>query len=240
MALKKLFALAFLLFPLTPVWAQTGDKVHLGIHGNIGIPVGEFRDAVNNSFGGTGWGGGLNLLINPKKGGAYSPVLIGIESNYMNLGTDKTPETVYLPQLKTSFNYFNVGPMIRGILSSKEEGIIPFIDGFVGMKILNTKTKIDNNLIDTLLDEEYVESLLSTNYEGLGYGVGLGFFNRKLKSDEMQMAGSFYMKVMYQYGDRVNYVKRGSIEVDQEGFITYETGRTQTSMIVLQAGFLIR
>lgn len=238
--MKKQIALLFFLISISAAWAQTGDKVHFGVHGSIGLPVGEFKETVNNSFGGTGWGGGLNLLINPKKGGVYSPVLIGIESNYMNLGTDKTPETVYLPQLKTSFNYFNVGPMIRAMLSSKEEGIIPFIDGFVGLKILNTKTKIDNNLIDTLLDEEYVESLLSTNYEGLGYGVGLGFFNRKVKADEMQVAGSFYMKVMYQYGDRVNYVKRGSIEVDQEGFITYDTGRTQTSMIMLQLGFLMR
>lgn len=238
--MQKQFALLVFLISLSSAWAQTGDKVHFGVHGSIGLPVGEFKETVNNSFGGTGWGGGLNLLINPKKGGVYSPVLIGIESNYMNLGTDKTPETAYLPQLKTSFNYFNVGPMIRAMLSSKEEGIIPFIDGFVGMKILNTKTKIDNNLIDTLLDQEYVESLLSTNYEGLGYGVGLGFFNRKLKADEMQVAGSFYMKVMYQYGDRVNYVKRGSIEIDQEGFITYDTGRTQTSMIMLQVGFLIR
>lgn len=238
--MQKQIALLVFLISLSSAWAQTGDKVHFGIHGNVGLPVGEFKETVNNSFGGTGWGGGLNLLINPKNNGVYSPVLIGIESNYMNLGTDKTPETVYLPQLKTSFNYFNVGPMIRAMLSSKEEGIIPFIDGFVGMKILNTKTKIDKSLIDSLVDEEYVENLLSTNYEGIGYGVGLGFFNRKLVTDEMQLASSFYMKVMYQYGDRVNYVKRGSIEVDQEGFIIYDTGRTQTSMIVLQLGFLIR
>ena len=238
--MKKQIAFLFFLISISAVRAQTGDNAHFGIHGNIGLPVGEFRETVNNSFGGTGWGGGLNLLINPKKGGIYSPVLIGFESNYMNLGTDKTPESVYLPQLKTSFNYFNVGPMIRAMLSNKEEGIIPFIDGFIGMKILNTKTKIDNDLVDTLLDQEYVESLLSTNYEGIGYGVGLGFFKRKLKSDAMQATGSFFMKITYQYGDRVNYVKRGSIEVDQEGFITYDTGRTQTSMVMVQAGFLIR
>ena len=239
--MKSVLLLFVLLFPWFPTLAQESEKFQMGLHGNIGFPVGEFGETVNNSFGGTGWGAGLNVLINPKKGGVYSPVLIGIESNYMNLGTDKTPESVYLPQLKTSFNYFNVGPIIRAMLSSREVGIIPFIDGFVGMKVLNTDTKIDNNLVDTLFDEEYVESLLSTNYEGIGYGIGFGFFKRKFKLDEMQMAtSSFYMKAMYQYGDRVNYVKRGSIEVDQEGFITYETGRTQTSMIVLQVGFMFR
>jgi hypothetical protein len=219
--------------------AQSMNKFQVGLYGNIGLPMGEFRETVNNSFGGTGWGGGMNFFLNPKKGGIYSPVFVGIELNYMNLGTDKTSETRFLPGLKTTFNYYNVGPVIRLFLNDREEGFIPFLDGFFGLKVLNANTQIDNSLLDTILDQENLESLLSTNYEGLGFGVGLGFYNRKFNERAETNQGSFHLRLMYQYGDRINYVKRGSINVDNDGLITYQTDQTQTGILSLQLGLLI-
>ncbi|WP_111672274.1 hypothetical protein [Algoriphagus litoralis] len=171
--------------------AQEAQKFQFGLHGNIGFPVGEFRENVSNSFGGTGWGLGVNFFLNPKSGGAYSPVLIGIEGNYMNLGRDKTPASAFLPQLKTTFNYFNLGPVIRVVLSEREEGFVPFLDGFVGMKILNSRTQVDNSILDTILDQEYLALLLSTNYEGLGYGIGLGFYRRKFDKEPSDGRAAF-------------------------------------------------
>jgi hypothetical protein len=220
-------------------YGQSSNKYQFGLYGNVGLPTGEFRDAVNNSLSGTGWGAGMNFLINPKKGGVYSPVFLGIEGNYMNLGTDKIPASAFLPQLKTTFNYYNIGPVIRVFLMEKEEGFIPFLDGFIGMKALNTNTQVDNSLLDTILDQEALESLLSTNYEGLGYGVGLGFYNRKFNDRAETGHGSFYLRLMYQYGDRINYVMRGSVKVDKGGVITYQTDKTQTGILSLQLGFLI-
>ncbi|HSF55731.1 MAG TPA: outer membrane beta-barrel protein [Algoriphagus sp.] len=219
-------------------FAQGPLNVQVGFHGNIGFPVGEFRENFNNSLGGTGWGAGMTMLFNPKMGRAYSPVIVGFEGNYMNLGTDKTRETKYLPQLKTTFNYFNIGPLVRVFLSNRKVGFTPFIDGFIGMKILNTNTKIDNTIFDTINNEESLESLLSTNYESLGYGVGLGFYNRKIRN-ENESEHSFFLRLMYQNGDRIPYVKRGSIQVDSdEGYITYQTGRTETAMVSLQLGII--
>ncbi len=156
----------------------------------------------------------------------------------MNLGRDKTPATVFLPQLKTTFNYYNVGPVIRVFLVEKEEGFIPFLDGFIGMKVLNVNTKVDNSLLDTVLDQEDIESLLWKSYEGLGYGVGLGFYNRKFHDQTENKQASFYLRLMYQYGDKINYVKRGSIKVDNDGFINYQTDRTQTGILSLHIGLL--
>jgi len=224
---------------LNIAYGQSSNKFQFGLYGNIGLPMGEFREAVNNSLGGTGWGGGMNFFLNPKKGGVYSPVFIGIEGNYMNLGTDKIPATSFLPQLKTTFNYYNVGPVTRVFLIEKEEGFIPFLDGFIGMKVLNTNTQVDNFLLDTILDQEDLESLLSTNYKGLGYGIGLGFYNRKFNDQAENDQASFYLRLMYQYGDRINYVKRGSIKVDNKGVITYQNDKTQTGIISLQVGLLI-
>lgn len=218
--------------------SQTWDTFHLGLYGNLGFPVGEFRETVQNSIGGKAVGTGINFLFKPIKSESLSPVMIGMEFNYLYLGTDKTPESKFLPQLKTIYNYYNVGPLIRFFLNDNPDGFKPFLDGFIGLKILNTKTKIDNTLIDTLVDEAYLEKLLSTNNEGLGFGVGLGFFKSKIKEEFDEGSISFYMKVLYQYGDRITHVKKGSIEVDPNGFITYQTGHSQTSIISLQFGLL--
>jgi hypothetical protein len=234
----KLTILIILLIPHL-VNAQFTEKTQVGIYGNIGLPVGEFRQNVNNELGGTTWGLGMNGLINPKRDGSFAPVLIGLEGNYLHLGTEKTPESSSLPQLKTTYNYFTIGPLVRGLLSQKEEGIIPFVDGFVGLKVLNSRTTIDNSFVDTLLDQEYEGQLLSTNYEGLGYGIGVGFFNRKYDGDGTKQSGSFYLKINYGYGDRISNVKKGSIQVDSDGVITYQNGKTQTGMVTLQLGYMI-
>lgn len=219
--------------------AQFTEPVQISFYANGGLPVGEFRQAIKNSLVGTGWGLGTNVLVNPKRAGDFAPVLIGLEGNYLHLGTEKTPESATLPQLKTTYSYFSVGPVVRALLSRREEGIIPFLDGFVGMKILNTKTRIDNTLMDTLLDREYLGKLLATNYENLGYGIGLGFFDRRILSSGEPTGNSFYLKLNYSYGDRLTHVKRGSIEVDQEGLISYKKGKSQTGIVSLQFGWML-
>ncbi|MCU0400187.1 MAG: hypothetical protein MUE75_04120 [Algoriphagus sp.] len=235
---KRLLVLLITLLS-SPTFAQFSEKAHVSFYGNLGFPMGEFRQTIQNSIGGNGIGFGTNILLNPKKEAAYSPVLLGMEVNYLHLGTEKTPESTFLPKLKTSYNYITLGPVVRALLSQREEGIVPFVDGFVGMKLLNTKTRIDNTIVDTLLDQEYLESLLSTNYEGLGYGLGVGFFTRKLDKGGINVGNSFYLKLNYAYGDRLTYVRKGSIAVDSEGFITYDNGKTQTGMITLQVGIML-
>lgn len=237
--MKTLYTLFFLILLSSPTVAQFTEKAQVSFYGDLGAPIGEFRQTIQNSIGGNGVGFGTNILINPKKEASYSPVLLGIEANYLHLGTEKTPESATLPQLKTTYSYFSVGPVVRALLSQREEGIIPFLDGFVGMKILNTKTRIDNTLLDTLLDREYLAKLLTTNHESLGYGIGIGFFNRRILNSGETTDNSFYLKLTYAYGDRLTYVKRGSIEVDQEGLISYRKGKTQTGIVSLQFGWML-
>jgi len=237
--MKTGFILFIVLLKTLPTFAQFSEPAHVAFYATSGIPVREFRGAVKNDLGDTGWGLGINVLLNPKKSGNFSPVMIGLEGNYIHLGTEKTPETVALPQLKTTYNYYSLGPVVRALLSRREEGIIPFLDGFVGMKVLNTKTRIDNTFLDTLLDREYLAKLLTTNNESMGYGIGLGFFNRRILSSGETTGNSFYLKLNYSYGDRLTYVKKGSIEVNKDGLISYKMGKTQTGMVSLQFGWML-
>lgn len=212
--------------------------MQLGLQGSIGFPIGEFKNSIENSFGNNGFGGGLHVLINTQKEDK-TPVFLGIDFNYLNFGTEKTPESKYLPPLKTTFNYFTLGPLFRVVLTEKYSGIVPFVDGMFGLKILNTKTRVDNSLVTTILTQEPNESILGTNYEGLVSGIGIGFYTKSQKKEADDIAASFFVKLMFEYGDKTRYVKRNSISVDPEGLITYQTGHTPTSMITLKFGILV-
>lgn len=239
MEFRKVVLILLLSLLSNPALTQERESYHLGLQGSMGVPVGNFKEAIKNSFGDIGFGGGFHLLLNPKKE-VYSPVLVGLDFNYLNFGKEKIPSSQYFPQLKTTFNYFTIGPMFRVLLSKKDQGIIPFLDGMVGMKIMNSKTKVDNTIVDTLLDEEYLESLLSTNYEGLNTGFGVGIYKKSSVKIPDEVAVSWFIKLMFQYGDQTKFVKRNSVRVDDEGQLTYETGRTQTSLVNLQFGILFR
>jgi hypothetical protein len=87
--------------------------------------------------------------------------------------------------------------------------------------------------VATALDDE--EELVGVkNYEGLGYGVGMGWYTRRPHDQEGK--NSFSLRVMYLWGDRIKYVKRGSVQVDNGGNVTFETGYTYTNTILIQLG----
>lgn len=231
---------ALMLLPRPKSFGQERKEyVQLGIHGNLAFPVGEFKNTLDNSFGGSGFGSGIHFLYHPKKEG-NSPVFIGVDFNYLNFGNEKTPETQYYPPLKTTFNFFTLGPMFRVFLNEKEAGLIPFIDGMFGMKIMNTKTRVDNSFLATLIDQEVKGTILGTNYEGFVSGIGIGFFSKKQKKEADDLAASFFFKLMIQHGDKTNYVKRNSLDISPSGEIRYQNARSPISIINLQFGVLVR
>jgi Outer membrane protein beta-barrel domain len=219
--------------------STVSDPVHLGIYANVGVPSAEFRNAVDN---GTGLGAGFNfnVLASPYGTKKYSPVLLGIDFNYLYLGRDKVDATATAPPYKTNFNYYTVAAATR-ILLRKNEGITPFIDGILGMKIYHTKTKIDKDAFQTILADEQPEVVHSNSDTGLTYGVGLGIYKRKF--DELGEGttnrASFSLRAMYLWGDEIEYVKRGTLVVDPDLTVNYDTGHTNTNMFMIQLGLYI-
>jgi hypothetical protein len=92
-----------------------------------------------------------------------------------------------VPPYKTTFNYYRIAPSVRFLLNQKTTGFTPFIDGQLGAKIFNTRTKIDKNAFDTILSDD----------PGLGYGLGAGFFVRKLIGENGLHHPSFTIRVQY-------------------------------------------
>jgi len=210
----------------------------ISVYANAGIPSKQFKEAVSNQFEGTGVGIGSSVLFNVKGKKELSPLALGIDFSYLTFGRDKIAATSGAPPHKTTFNFYSVSAVSRVILSKRETGFTPFIDGMVGVKIVNTRTKIDKNVLNILLNNDQPEVINNTNDYGLGYGLGMGWYTRKMAGDNGQGTASFTLRIMYLWGDQTSYVKRGSMQVNN-GYVSYETGHTNTNMVLIQLGIFI-
>ncbi|MCX7638739.1 MAG: hypothetical protein N2044_12920 [Cyclobacteriaceae bacterium] len=225
-----------LLFTLAFSTAVAQESGLIGLYGNINLPYKEFREAVDNPIGGTAVGFDLQLLFNPKGKQSYSPVYPGIDFTYVTFGRDFIDGTPTTPPLKTTFNYYAINALFRLMPVQKQKGFIPFIDGALGLEIYNTRTKIDKNALDIVLNDSQPEVIHTTNDTGLVRTLAIGWFIRRpSKANPNQPGGSFTLRIGYSYGSPIDYVKRGSVAVDN-GFVTYEEGRTRAQMILIQLG----
>lgn len=235
------FAICIILacFLVIPSPSKAQGIFHGGMYGTMGMPTAEMKRSIFGEKNFPGLGGGFNVLVNPKGRGLFSPVHLGAEFNYIYLGKEKIDASPTYPPLKTNYNFVTVGPIIRYFPFEKEEGFTPFFDGGFGWKILSTSTQFDDTLLETIINGEEAVQLMSTKFGGIGLNLGVGFFNRQLPKEGEPNTASFYMKILYQYGDTINFVERGSIKVDNLGNFSYQTGRTKTSMIILQIGLAL-
>jgi hypothetical protein len=214
------------------------DRFHVSVTGVVGFPSSELKEAVTNNFGDLGIGFAVSLLVNPLGSKKPSPIFMGIDFSYLTYGVDKIDASASYPQLKTTFNVYNISGAFR-FVPKHSPGFSPFIDGMIGSRIFNTRTKVDKNALQTLLNEDQPEVVNTTNDAGICYTLGTGFFVRKIKNSNDEGKGAFTLRVLYSWGDDVEYIKRDSIQLDQDGFLTYEKGRTRTDMLVVQVGFLL-
>ena len=237
---RKAFLIALLTASCMHAHAQEAktEPFTLSLYANAAIPSKQFQESVNNQFGGAGAGFGSSVLFNVKGKKELSPLAFGIDFSYVTFGRDKIAATSTSPPYKTTFNFYSVSVISRIILSKRATGITPFIDGMVGVKIVNTKTKIDKNVLNILLNNDQPEVINNTNDYGMGYGLGMGWHTRKKAGDNGQGTASFTLRVMYLWGDKTSYVKQGSMQVNN-GYVSYETGYTNTNMVLIQLGIFI-
>lgn len=233
--IQLLFAnlLGFILYGQQPY-----ESFQFTINGSGAFPTGSFQTAVAPNGGGFGIGGGASMLFNPKGKAEYFPLFLGADFNYLSFGRDKQASTPSMPALKTAFNYYGISAITRIFLSEKKSGFVPFIDGQVGLNIINTRTKIDKDMFDLILGEDYPEVLNTTNDLGLMYGGSIGFYNRKPLNENGTRSGSFFMKAGYFAGDDIEHVKRGTLKMIN-GNVTYQTTTTSVNNIIIQFGVIL-
>ena len=232
----KYVALILLLLIATAANAQDSlrfSTVHFFGGVQTAIPSYEFREVIDNSFGNLGFGLNAGLVLSPLAEKKPSPVLLGADFGYFTYGNEKQAGTSTSPKLKTTHNVFTWNAMARLKPKYHKGRVIPFADGLLGLKLFNSKTKIDKNVTDIIFNTDQREVINNAKDTGLNYGLGLGFYT----SPKQSYKPGFQLRVLYLWGDDVKYVVRNSVVVDQNGFVTFLTDRANTSMIIVQLNF---
>jgi hypothetical protein len=208
------------------------DYLSFYINGQVAIPAKEFREAINNAVGDLGVGLAGGFLFSPFGQKKPSPILLGADIGYLNYGVEKIGGNSSNPALKITHNIYSFDAIARlRHPDHYNKRVIPFIDGLLGLKLYNTRVKVDKNLLDILFNTDDPEVLDNVNDTGLNFGLGAGFYTNPKKSNGV----GFTMRALYMWGDEVDYVVRNSVKVNN-GALTYETGTANTSMLTIQLG----
>jgi len=237
MKAKFLLAIIFILLTGINTRAQESDTIKFDyltfyFNGQVAIPAKEFREVINNSVGDLGVGLAGGFLFSPFGQKKPSPILLGVDIGYINYGVEKIGANSSNPAIKITHNIYSFDGMARlRNPNHHNKSIVPFIDGMLGLKLYNTRVKIDKNLIDVMFNNDEEEVLDNVNNTGLNFGLGAGFY---ILPKKINGAG-FMMRVLYMWGDEVDYVVRNSVTLNN-GTLTYETGKANTSMLTIQLG----
>lgn len=217
--------------------AQTQDTVRFDyltfyFFGQVAVPGKEFREAINNSIGNTGVGLAAGFLFSPFGQKKPSPILLGFDYSYQNYGVEKFNLPGFDSTIKVSHNIHTFNAVARLRPTNQHNlRITPFADGMLGLKLYNTRVKVDKNLVDALFNtdgESVFESVINT---GLNFGIGGGFYTCPKGAGKP----GFIFRMMYLWGDEIDYVVRNSVKYVNDTF-TYQTDRANTSMLLIQIG----
>jgi hypothetical protein len=237
MKLKFLLMIVFIVLSRLNAIAQESDTIKFDylnfyFNGQVAIPAKEFREAINNSVGDLGVGLTGGFLFSPFGQRKPSPILLGVDIGYLNYGVEKIGANSNNPAIKITHNIYSFDGMARlRQPDHHNKNIIPFIDGLLGLKLYNTRVKIDKDLIDVIFNNDEAEVLENVNNTGLNFGLGAGFYTLPKKIN----GAGFMMRVLYMWGDEVEYVVRNSVKINN-GTLTYDTGKANTSMLTIQLG----
>lgn len=211
------------------------DRTHIYVYPQVAIPLGELRDVIQNSYGNVGIGIAAGVMMNPMAKGKPSAFLIGLDFGYLIYGVDKIPANAVHGNIKSSFNIYSFGVAGR-LMASQHKKFTPFLDGVLGAKIFNVRTKIDKDLVGTLVNSD-AEVIDNFDNSTLSYSLGVGFFNRKPGNDFGR--GSFSVRFLYTWGMETKYVPRNTVYIDANNNIQYQTANTHTDMFLIQFGLML-
>lgn len=198
--------------------------VYLGF--NYAQPLGGFKEAYpdGNAVGGT-----FGLLVNPLK--RPSLVEVGMQVSYLSQGVGKIGTNVmsYYETYKTSHSIIPVHLVAR-VKAQSNLPVTPYLDGLTGMTFFYTNTKLKEGAFDFL--RENYEPIVLNKYRsaGISYGIGAGLTLNTRKANDMHVD----LRVVYLQSALSRYVKKGNVEILQDGFPAYTHSFSETSMFMVQ------
>ena len=200
----------------------------IGLSFTSGFPMGEFKDNVDRP--GFGVSGEL-LLFTPTP---EAPLTIGLNLGFLNYGSEISPEhfsstipDVWVDVERTN-NITNFHVLFK--LAYPSGMIRPYAEGLFGGSYFYTDTKILTS------GTEEISSTINYDDFAWSYGAGGGLLIN-LSSDPASEVANFFLdlKVRYLFGSRANYLKEGSISIEN-GNVFYDVSRSKTELMTMNIG----
>ena len=224
------------LLPLSRSLAQEDEvssKTRWGaihINGQGAFPRGDFKDEVDR----LGIGGGLSFTVNPFK--RDFPVEFGAAFSYFHFGRSINtiePNPGEPLEVKTAHSFF----LFHGVLRFQpftHSLVKPYVDVLLGANYFEARTKENENVLVTLIDNPDPVVLEKFKDSSFSWGASLGLM---FVGDETRSV-YFDMTIVLVNGGKMDYIPKRSVEVSNNQLV-YGASSTNTDMFLAQVGMVI-
>lgn len=235
----SIITLIIIALPLTVLQQPLSAQTHFqtGMQFYLGIPQGQFADNLDNP--GAGFGG--EFLYSP----ASSPFGVGLSLGYLIYGNETRSEKLdplIDVDVTTSNNLLTGHLLLRA--QNKARVFSPYADLLFGFNYLYTRTSMKSGWDD----EGDNEIASDTNFEDtvLSYGAGGGVMVKLWQGDVNSEEGGkkplklmLDLRVHYLRGGEAEYLKKGSISIDEHDQVSYDVQRSTTDLLMTQLGVTV-
>jgi len=193
---------------------------------SLGFPQSEFRNNVDQiGYSGVGF-----FAYNFRN----SPFLVGISLGLLVYGSEtrQEPLSLMVPDVMVNVTTTNNIFLCHFLLRVQpQEGMIrPYLDGLIGFNYLYTDTRVKGR---NDIGYETIASSNIYNDLALSYGAGSGLMIQLFSKQRSQKSGSFAMyldmAVRYIKGGKAEYLKEGSIRLENDQ-VLYDVSRSTTDL----------
>ena len=212
--------LTFIVFILQLICFSTIGQTQVSLFGEVGVPVGDFRENTKAE----GYGFGLGVAVPIERNNA---IFLGANLNYEIYGKRFGQDTVDDLEIITNNNMFMMHAFLR--LKPVTNGKIgPYLDVLGGFKYLYTRTKIKESILSDPLEANTEFKDFVWGYGGaiglqysLDYWVALDLSASLLKSGEAE------------------YLDSKGISEDASGNLILDPTKSKTDIAIFRVGVTI-
>lgn len=209
-------------------FARRPSGAYAGAGFNYGRPQGEFRDYVDEGFGGD-----VHFLFQP---GARGPLALRLDAGFLTYGHERMSVPLSSTiggrirvNLNTSNNiaFLGIGPQI-GVPDGR---LRPYVGGFVGVNYLYTESSLEGR-------DDDLDFARTTNYDDatFSYGGRAGLYV-PVRSGPAPI--SLDLGVLYQENGEATYLREGDIRDLPGGGIELDPSRSDTDLLTFRVGVTV-
>lgn len=223
----KIYLSIIVLFVLSSssiIQAQSG-----GLYFSLAFPMGEFKENVKQT------GVGLNgefFFLTPKP---KMPVGLGLNFAYYIYGTEKRTEAFQpnIPDVRVDVERTNnlTNFHLVFLISPAYGRFRPYLEGLFGGAYLYTESSVQSRYNDEPIAQD-------VNFDDWAWSYGVGGGLTYLVSGDPKINNEAFFidfKVRYLLGSEAEYLKKGSITIE-DGMVIYDVSRSKTDLLSAHLG----